>query len=311
MEIELHQTPKEEIHLQTSRIYFQRILIAMDFSKYSHAALKTSLMLAKHFNSELFLYHSVPPIIYGSGFEPLMPEVLRANLDSANARMQEEIATFPELKSIKHQICITEGPLLETVNDLAKKHSIDLIVAGSHGAHGLEKLILGSTAELLLRQASCPVMILGPHAHRHGEMKSIVLASDLSIDSFRSAQYAAALAEELQGQFTLMNVVEGEMTKDLLQFAMESAAQKLAQLLPADAENWCRPKMRVEHGEVGEQILRVARQEKADLIVLGVHDHSSLADHETWRTLTKVIQASKCPVLTVRKHLHECRHKDG
>lgn len=303
------QAPQQDIHLQTTRIRFPRVLVASDFSKHSDAALETAIAIATLFNSKLFLFHSGPPIVYGAGFEPIMPEVVMGNLEVAKASMENQMAAFPELKSLAHEVVITEGPLIERINDLVATHKIDLIVAGSHGAHGLEKLAFGSTAELLLRQAICPVLVVGPYARRSIDFKSIVLATDLGIDSFRSAQYAAALAEELQSQFTVMHVIEEKKAQGSRKLLAIQASEKLFQLLPADAENWCHPKITVEHGDVSEKILRVAQREKADLIVLGVHEHGFWADHETWRTLTKVIQRAPCAVLSVRGHIHDCRDK--
>ena len=304
MEINLNQPEYDQVHLQTTRVRFHHILVAIDFSRHSHAALQAAIVLAKHFDSSLLLFNAISPIIYGAGFEPMMPEVLSANISAAKVRMEKEIATLPELQSIPHSSIFTEGSLLESLNLAVKKHKIDLIVAGSHGAHGLEKLLLGSTAESLLRQAACPVLIMGPHAKPLPELKSLILASDLTVDSLRSAQYAASLAEELQAQLTVMHVIPTTKSRQAQAELIDQAAKQLSQLLPADTANWCQPKIRVEHGETSQQIVHIARHEKADLIVHGVREHGIFADHEPWRTLTKVIQTAPCPVLTVRGHIH-------
>lgn len=101
-----------------------------------------------------------------------------------------------------------------------------------------------------------------------------------------------------------MHVIPTAKSKQAQAQLTDQAAKKLVQLLPSDTANWCQPKIRVEHGGTSQQIVHVAHQEKADLIVHGVREHGIFADHEPWRTLTKVIQTAPCPVLTVRGHIH-------
>ena len=73
--------------------------------------------------------------------------------------------------------------------------------------------------------------------------------------------------------------------------------------MPADAELWCRPEAVVRHGEPAEEILAIANEDKADLIVLGAHGMDGLAavsSHLARATAYKVVVNATCPVLTVR-----------
>ena len=90
------------------------------------------------------------------------------------------------------------------------RHAIDLIVLGSHGKHGLKKLVLGSAAEQIFRHADCPVLTVGPKvvAPGPGEVafKHILFATDFSAGSLRALPYALSLAEENQARLALLHV---------------------------------------------------------------------------------------------------------
>ncbi|MGE0406296.1 MAG: universal stress protein, partial [Candidatus Korobacteraceae bacterium] len=189
-------------------------------------------------------------------------------------------------------------------------HGIDLVVMGSHGASGLKKLALGSVAESALRHNPAPVMIVGPKCEgAPRRFASIVFATDLGVGCLRPAQYAAAMAEENNARITLLHVVPesfeeatGLISEEETRRGNEAIRREMEALLPSDADLWSRPSLRVEHGTVDEQILKVAQDEKADLIVMGTRDGGPLSDHAPWSTLSKVIRGAACPVLAVRAH---------
>ena len=79
--------------------------------------------------------------------------------------------------------------------------------------------------------------------------------------------------------------------------------EELQQLLPPDAEQLCQPKVQIEAGNASTEVLRVAQAEAANLIVVGVRESSTLADHSPWSTLSQIIRGASCPVLGVRGHL--------
>jgi nucleotide-binding universal stress UspA family protein len=94
---------------------------------------------------------------------------------------------------------VIEGLLSSSlVLDEAQQFGADLIVLGASPKHGLKKLALGSTAEEIIRNASCPLLTVGPHVAKPAEeplrFKNIVYATDFSSQASRAAQYALLLA---------------------------------------------------------------------------------------------------------------------
>jgi nucleotide-binding universal stress UspA family protein len=197
---------------------------------------------------------------------------------------------------------------------LIKEKGIDLIVVGTRGRTGIAKTLLGSVAELILRQAPCPVLTVGPHVRleqerwdteRYGkqrEMREILYATDLAADFPAAAPYAISLAQENQAHLVLLHVIEDQKAGELVQpeQVVDSMEHKLRQLVPQEAELWCEPVSLVEQGEPAEKILDVANRRHADLIVLGARSAKGLATHLNAGTVHKIVSQAKCPVLTVR-----------
>jgi nucleotide-binding universal stress UspA family protein len=291
-----------EPRLGTYKAKFKTILLGVDFSGPVVAALNAAKSLADQFGGTLFLVHAVAPVLYGPG---ATPELLETDLETARAQMEVAVSKA-NLGSIAHRTVIEFAEPTDLIDEIARAQSADLVIVGSHGAEGLKKLAFGSVAESVLRRVPCPVLVMGPRCRENLDtIRSIVFATDLEARAFRPAQYASSIAEEMNARLTLLYVRKPRPK------ALESSAtaddrvllQELRQLLPSDAEQWCQPKVRVEVGDPSEEVLRIAHAEAANLIVVGVRESSTLADHSPWSTLSQIIRGAECPVLAVRGHL--------
>jgi nucleotide-binding universal stress UspA family protein len=286
-------------------VQFKRVLLATDFSVESRVALRIAAAIVKRSEGELFLLHgAVPPVVYGMGAD-VTAELVTANEVAARALMDDLIRSEPALKTVKHSAIISLLPILEALNQATADYHVDLIVTGTHAAHGLEKLAFGSVAEAMLRNSHAPVLVVPPGAKTSSmPFHSIVFATDLEIGCLRPAQYAAGIAEEMGAQLTVLHVLplKTHIRGESRELAEKRMLEELKQLLPSDVELWCNPHRRVEFGETSGEILQVAQDEAADLIVMGMHRGALLSDHAPWATATKVIRAAKCPVLAVQAH---------
>jgi len=125
---------------------------------------------------------------------------------------------------------------------------------------------------------------------------------DLVLDllhSLAAAPYAISLAQENQARLSLLYVIkdaEEKLSPDILK-------TRLQELIPAEAELWCRPNCFVRHGFPEVEILDLARERAVDLIVLGVrstHGIPGISTHLPWAIAHRVVNQAHCPVLTVR-----------
>jgi nucleotide-binding universal stress UspA family protein len=279
----------KELHLKTTRLHFANVLVAVDLSASSANTLKIAADLAYQHGSRLIVAH-------------VMDDSAGAAFGSA-AEIENRIRLWmkPHLKNdARHAIAVVKGDVMREISGLLEKYCADLLIVGTHASTNVERLVLGSKAEALLRTISIPVLTIGPHVRNYRtEFASIVLPTDLQPDSLRATQYAVAMAEEANATLTLLHVfkkVEGGDSR-------ESIYPKMQQLVPEDSALWCKPVFRVESGDLTETILATAEQARADLIVLAVTHAQLLVDHAHWSTTSRVVRFAECPVLTVRDHL--------
>ena len=280
---------------------FQKLLIAIDFSKSSTAALSYAENLARLYGSELLLAHVVSIVNASSpdiGVVYTAPEI-----GQAMAEDLEQLASQLRQRGIQSRAIIAEGPVAEEVERIVQKEKPYLLLAGTHGAHGLERLILGSVAESILRTVSCPVLTLGPGCGDIPQeglaLRTILYASVLRHPSETALRYAASLARATHVQVELVHVIEEipEMQGRELDIEMQSQADMLADALKGSGIQ-----MDVHHvyGEPVEAIIRQSIRSKADLIVLGVERGRKLASLLPAGIAYRLICSAVCPVVTLK-----------
>jgi nucleotide-binding universal stress UspA family protein len=283
-----------------SRVAIKTILLATDFSAEARNALRCAISLAKRYESRLVLVHILPiegAVEGESG--PLMSDAIR---HSAEKRMVK-LETAADLKSLPHESIIRSGDSWEVISQLLRDKHIDLVVMGTHGRGALKKLILGSTAEKIIRHAACPVLTVGPHvpSRLRKRFGHIFYASDFSSGSRKALTYAVSLAEEDRAHLTMLHVIERDpISQSEVREWKQESREKLTQMISSDLDLPYKPEIEVEFGIPEVEIVRQAQARKADLIVMGSHSGGIVSRHLPWTTLHHVLQHAHCPVLTVR-----------
>jgi nucleotide-binding universal stress UspA family protein len=169
---------------------------------------------------------------------------------------------------------------------------------GTHGRSGLKRLVLGSVTEAVLRNAPAPVLTVHRDvAHRKGLFRRIICATDVSENTARTIAVAMALADEGANRLTVLNVIEEgkESSRGDLERAALSALQRL---IPDEARNSYRIEEHVAFGQADREILRIAAEEDADLVVMGTHRHAALGPL-FGSAVRGVVRDAACPVLLV------------
>jgi nucleotide-binding universal stress UspA family protein len=292
------------VPMASLRLTFKNVLFPTDFSDASKGALPYALAIARLYGSKVFVTHAVapePPLAI-----PLEPVPIEMDPLWQDAR--RNMSRFLETGSIRETTregILEQGDLWAVLDDVIHRHSIDLIVLGSHGRHGIKKLVLGSAAEQIFRRARCPVMTVGPRAVERAPAfqtyRHIVFATDFSPGSLHALPFALSLAEETQAQLTLAHLIP--LVPMLHQEQVrEQGLQRLRELIPAEAECWCKPEVVVRFEFPAEGLLKLAAEREADLIVMGVHSRTPRTSaHLPWAIAYEVVCHASCPVLTVRE----------
>ena len=165
---------------------------------------------------------------------------------------------------------------------------------------------VATRGEQVLRHAMCPVLTIGPDVAPslvdRDQLSHILFATDFSDGSLLALPYALSLAEENNAELTLMHVME-ELQPLPVKYSKELLAdyrQRLWDLVPEDANLWCKPQVAVEFGEAASSIVREAHDRQVDLIVMGVHRGGTVVSHLPWTVVHSVVRHARCPVLTTR-----------
>ena len=285
-----------------SEIRFDKILFATDFSEASRHAEEYAVVLARLFGARLFALHvgiSEEAFIRYGEASPYLMEKVRQACDIQMRLLQESL----EKEGIPFGCILEEGDIKEKINEIIKSYSIDLVVLGTHGRQGLTRVLFGSTAENVFRSTTLPVLTVGPHSDSldpHRPITQIVYATDLTKDDAITAQYALFMAEKFHTGLTVMHVLPERTIATADQERLDNYCyDKLRKLVPEVECEWCHVEHLVEHGDTVDRILDVANQQRADLIVLGLHRAFELMNPMPERTAYQIICGANCPVLTI------------
>lgn len=308
-----------EEQLGTS-VSIQNILFATDFSEVSEAALPYVEALSLRYGSMVHVAHVLPEVTFLRPGAP-DPAVMGSIYEDAHSLAQEKMQRVAyRLKGFTHHTYLRHGKPSEVLAEIIDEQAVDLVVAGTHGRTRLGKLVMGSVAEEILRQVSCPVLTVGPKvadaarvAQSHGyrdvppapiNIRQVLCTTDFKQPSLEAASYAVSLAREFHARLALLHVIEdyGDGLHER-PGPIEIALRKLEALVPKQAELRYPPEILAEFGVPAELILRTAEEREADVIVLGVKSaegHLSAVTHFGGGVAHKVIVGAGCPVLTVR-----------
>jgi len=296
--------PRE--HVETAkRVSLTKILVTTDFSEVSDRALDYAIALARRYDARIYLTHIITP----DPFQFAEPQLAQATYEKVRQAAEEGIADIlvsGKLRGVAHEVLLDEGNVWPTLQNLIREHEVDLVVAGTHGRGKVQKILIGSVAEEIFRQADTAVLTVGPavkgDAQKETELGHILFATDFGPGAEKATAYAFSLAQEHNASLTLLHVIESAAayTEEAVARQREVNVVRMKKLMPQGSENWCKPEFRVTFGSAVEEILIAARESKADLIVMGAKPRKSLAGHVPLTIAYNVVTKSTCPVLTVR-----------
>jgi nucleotide-binding universal stress UspA family protein len=244
------------------------------------------------------------------GYVPAPPQL-------SEGEISEEVRRFtqPVAGTAAFDVVVREGnPVDEIVAEVAQMRA-DLVVMGTHGRSGFERLFLGSVTEKVVRKVACPMLTVPPHEKVPADavsFKMILCPVDFSPPSTRALAYALSLAKEADGRLMVLHVLESYVDavklSEVSQFTVpefeqhrkDEAIERLKALIPADAREWCTPEELVITGKPHREIVRVAAEISADLIVMGVHGRGAMDLMMFGSTTNELLRAARCPILTLR-----------
>jgi nucleotide-binding universal stress UspA family protein len=305
-------------------IEIRRILCPIDFSDYSRRALDHAIAIARWYESTvtvLRVFSPAPVAAFGPGpvvFEPIVLTPVDRDQLLADTKACAQAESAP---GITIEAVVREGNTAAEILEQAASMKADLLVIGTHGRSGFERLVLGSVAEKVLRKATGPVLTvpkLAPDAVPAGPVlyRRILCPVDFSDSSLNALKYAMSMAQEADGQLTVLHVVEHEFENrvdmasvaydagttigDFLKKREEALRQRLRETV-AGASEFCSVDSLMTDGKPWREVLRIATERQSDLIVMGVQGRGAADLLFFGSTTQHVVREASCPVLTLRQ----------
>jgi nucleotide-binding universal stress UspA family protein len=288
------------------------ILCPIDFSEFSVWAYRHALSLAEHYQSklvalhivELWRYPSLSFCVYPNDYE----ECCQALHEHGKKQLQEFVRNNTDGET-QPEIVVEQGNAADSILSFARARKVHLIVMGTHGRRGFERLVLGSVTDRMIRKAPCPVLALtkppgdsletGKEPSHEHRLRHILFCTDFSTNSEQAFNHAISTTAEYDAELTLLHVLEEVPSAAKTEQSKEAAAEQLERLIPPEARKTLKTKSVVRIGKPYQQIIQLVKEARIDMVVMGVRGRGALDSALFGSTTYRVIQLGSCPVLTI------------
>ena len=287
-----------------------RILCPVDFSVFSARAYDYAQSLARHYQASLFLQHVVEFNLAAYAYYVPASYIVELQQElRKDAMLQlQEFARRPVDYGAPPERILNEGAPANTILGFAGVQKVNLIVMGSHGLQGADRIALGSVTEKVLRKASCSVLVVRSPEHDFIspgseqdpiQLHKLLVCMDFSEYSMRALEHAISIAAEYHAELSLLHVLEDMPASKDLQSATQPLLARLEQAIPTEARGRCIIKPLVRIGKPYLEIIQQAAEAKTDAVIMGVRGRNALDVAVFGSTTHRVIQLGPCPVLAV------------
>jgi nucleotide-binding universal stress UspA family protein len=288
---------------ERTELKIKTVVYATDLSLCCQNAGFYAAFLAQFFSAELLVTHAfiLSQAAMEVEFDPALVSEQRKDLASLLSRKAAKLSR----DGMRSSPALVEGDPRKVLVELADEHGPSLMVVGTHGGGWIQREIIGSVAETILRSTSWPVLTVGPQVRSAAaedlRFKHILYATDFTPSAAGAAMYAACFAEAFGARIDVLNVIERESLDrpDRLRELSHSFAQALNKCLPRRAEEFSNPRTFVEVGDAHRQILQHIKDHDVDLLVLGIQQASHLGIGSRNSQAFQIILHAICPVLTI------------
>jgi nucleotide-binding universal stress UspA family protein len=291
---------------------YRHVLCPVDFSDASRTALAWSLAFSKDVGSRLSVLHVVDTTFLAVGNLVAVPDAARDMRRRAEEKLHEWGREL-DLSRSGVDVQIVDGAAEPTIVAKANEGGVDLVVMGTHGLSGFQKLLLGSVTEKVLHRARVPMLTLSPSAHDcvpgKPSPRTVLLAIDFGEETQAVVRHGVWLGEHYGARIIAFHAVpvpyvvlnegtlerlgqkELERLKDSL---TRERREDLRALLPGAGE------LLVKVGSPSELLRAVVAERSVDLVVMGAGGHGESGFRWLGSTCHKLVRSAPCPVLVAR-----------
>lgn len=283
---------------------YDEILVATDGSTTAETAADTAIELARRFDASI---HGITVVERDDS----PADVEAAVAEETTQRGAETLAALGDRAadagvSVTTRAVETAGPVHRTIIDYASDHDVDLIVTGTHGRTGLNRLVLGSVAERTLRTSPVPVLTVHEDAPLTADFERVLVPTDGSDAASVAADHGVAFAAATDAAMHVVHVVDltplsGDLGSTEVIAALEESGQRAVDDVIGRAEGAGLRSVEasVLSGTAARAVSDYVEARDIDLIVMGTHGRTGLERYLIGSVTEKVVRVATVPVLTV------------
>ena len=274
----------------------KRILCPIDFDEHSTRALARAEELALRHGAELLLLHVVArpdPIVTPSTGPAIQARTARARLDELAAKVREG--------GLRCEAAILGGDPALQILQAARDGGADLIVMATHGRHGVSRVVLGSVTEAVLHATKCPLLTIPPRAGDAAvPFRRVLCAVDFAPSSLTTLESAQAMVQDADSVLTVVHVIDRAFAAGGPPMAARARVKDALWFLhDRGPVHSCVVRDTVRMGETAAEVLKLAAEEDAHLIVVGAHSRRPGMAAMIGSCADRIVRESACPVLAV------------
>lgn len=274
----------------------KHILIPLDFSELSALALQYADALSRCSGARMSVLHASSfeaPAYFTQGQLEELREKLKASEQQARRDLEEFVRAALGPGTAVPAIHVIEGRPAEVILRTARHTRADLIAMGTHGRSGLNRLMLGSVTERVLRETDVPVLTVRRETSppvRPLAIRNILCPVNNTAIARKAFRHAIGMAHCLGATLTLLHVHEAKA---------EDGIADLCAWVPSEQRTQCRIQEIERQGEASREIVAQAAESGCDLLVIGAQHRRFFDSTVIGSTSVRVVRHAPCPVLTV------------
>jgi nucleotide-binding universal stress UspA family protein len=295
----------------------KQILVPVDFSDTSDKAIELAAFMAAKFGSEITLYHVV--VLFKVEDADLDEKMeLYENLfhslkEKAEEKSDSRIELVAKQKVPVHKVIVRGLAASDSILEYIDNHPVDLVIMGTHGKSGIQKVIQGSVTERIVRLSPVPVLTVHPETPTI-DFDNILVPVDFSVYSEKALQYAVEIAKKYNSKLHCFHVVQKEIHPSFYSAGITSLFEldhqledriinKMKEELKPFRNEGLQVQFGVAEGKPVKEILTYASNHEIDLIVMGTHGLTGMNHLLMGSVSEKVVRHANVPVIVVKKEL--------
>lgn len=277
------------------------ILCPTDFSEPATLALHYGKQMADCFGAQLIVLYAnpfTPPPHFTAGQVEELAKTIEHSKEAAHEYLVRYTRKHVGERTLFEGL-VVEGDVVPAILRASEERSVDLIVKGSHGRSGINRLMLGSVTERILHETDRPVLPVrekkGTAEPSRVSIQQVLCPINYTEVALKALEHAVGISKCFGSELLVLHVIESQSTD----INKKDEHGHLCAWVPSEIRSRCSLKEIVRRGDAAEKIIEMAQDQAIDLIVQG-SQHKRFSDTTVIGTTTvRVTRHAPCPVLTV------------